>query len=106
MPSNGSTASAVPWKAITGTGLTAGQGLGNRRPATGATAAKVCDASQASWLAIRPPPDMPVAYTRLVLTQYRASRLRTRPVRNVTSLAAFAGGFWPPSSGTPGMFQS
>jgi hypothetical protein len=39
-------------------------------------------------------------------TQYFAARSLTRPVRKVTSLAAFAGGYWPPSIGTPGMFQS
>ena len=42
--------SAVPWKAMTGTGRVVGHGVGRRRPATGATAAYTLEASQASWL--------------------------------------------------------
>jgi hypothetical protein len=54
----------VPWNEITGTARFVGHGAGNRRPLTGATAANTVGASQASWLAIRAPPEKPVAYTR------------------------------------------
>ena len=46
-----------------GTGRVAGQGVGRRSPLTGATAAKTSEASQASWLVVRAPPEKPVAYT-------------------------------------------
>ena len=63
-------------------------------------------ASQASWLAIRDPPEKPVAYTRPGSMQYRCSRMCTKVVRNATSLAAPVGTAFPPMSGTPGTFQS
>ena len=59
----------MPWKATTGTARVEGQGDGNRRPDTGATAAKTVEASQPSWLAIRAPPENPVAKTRWVSMQ-------------------------------------
>ena len=81
-------------------------GVGRRRPLTGATAAKVVDASQASWLVMRAPPEKPVAYTSEVSMQYRASRAPTSWVRKETSSAAPLGTARPPTRGTPGTFQS
>src|SRR5580704_10620615 len=91
---------------MTGTARVVGQGVGRRRPLTGATAAKSFESSQASWLVIRAPPENPVAYTFLGFTQYFDSMMPTSDVRNFTSLAAFFGTAPPPMSGTPGMFQS
>ena len=58
---------------MTGTGRVVGQGVGRRSPLTGATAAKTPEASQASWLAMRAPPENPVANTRDGSMQYRCS---------------------------------
>src|SRR5580692_5207871 len=91
---------------MTGTARVVGQGVARRSPLTGATAAKSPESSQASWLAIRAPPEKPVAYTSLGFTQYFDSMMPTSDVRNLTSLADFGGTLPPPINGTPGMFQS
>ena len=45
------------------------QGVGSRRPLTGATAANVLAAAQPSWLDKRAPPEKPVTYTRAASMQ-------------------------------------
>jgi hypothetical protein len=74
-----------------GTARLIGQGLGCRKPLTGATAEKSVESSHASWLTSRAPPEKPVAYTANELTQYMCSKTPTSEERNFTSLADPAG---------------
>ena len=96
----------MPWKESTGTARVAWQSDGKRSPLTGATAAIRAESEHASSLVIRDPPENPVAYTRCASMQYVLSiPVSNRPM-NATSLGEPAGAFRPPTSGTPGTFQS
>src|SRR5580698_8625085 len=69
-------------------------------------AATTPDRSHPSWLAIRAPPENPVAYTRAASMQRSARSVLITLARNATSLGALAGTAPPPKSGCPGTFQS
>ena len=69
-------------------------------------AAKTVEASHPSWLAMRAPPENPVAKTRFRSMQYFCSRVVTSCSMNETSLGAVEGTGAPPKRGWPGTFHS